>query len=99
MGESIDDILNEFLVEHLDAPLLFKDVSRSLMDFMKKKAKKTYTFEEDEFWQNYYRNYIYQSEEHQRQNDEEDEILLQNIDHLFKKQISYYSFHHSFPHG
>lgn|GEM_PF-6974722 len=83
MGESIDDIVSDFLVEDIDTALFSKDFLKTLMDLAKKKSKKNYRFEEDEFWQNYYRNYIYQSCDYERNSEEEQQILLQNIDHLF----------------
>lgn len=83
MGESIDDIVSDFLDELLDAAYRSKDLPKTLTDFFKKKSKKTYRFEEDEFWQDYYRNYIYQSSDYERNGGEDEQILLQNIDHLF----------------
>lgn len=83
MKEGLDETISEFLTSLVGGAIRLADLSESSAEFLEKKQRKTKEFEEDEFYDNYYHNYIYQTNRYPSETNEYNSLFCKKINSPF----------------
>ena len=83
MKEGIDEKISEFLTSLVGGAIRSADLLENPVEFLEKKQRKIKDFEEDEFYDNYFHNYIYQTNRYPPETDEYNNIFYKKISSPF----------------
>ena len=84
MKEGIDEKISEFLTSLVGGAIRLADLSENPVEFLEKKQRKTKDFEEDEFYDNYFHNYIYQTYRYPPETEEYKNLFCKKINSPFQ---------------